>query len=70
MRRPLLRSAPFLLFREVGMGFEVTDIGDYRGLSPVYSGYVPSHAPARAAVEVSDLMAGAIVEISFIAVKP
>ncbi len=66
------------LFEDVGVGFEdvvkatvyVTDIGDYRGLNEVYSEYFPSDAPAREAVEVSDLVAGAIVEISFIAVKP
>jgi 2-iminobutanoate/2-iminopropanoate deaminase len=66
------------LFEEVGIGFEdvvkatvyVTDIADYGGLNEVYVEYFPTDAPARAALEVSDLVAGAIVEISFIAVKP
>lgn len=65
------------LFQEMGVGFEdvvkatvyVTDIEDYGGLNEVYASYFPDGAPARAAVEVSDLVAGAIVEISFIAVR-
>lgn len=65
------------LFQEMGIGFEdlvkatvyITDIDDYRGLNEVYAEYFPDGAPARAALEVSDLVAGAIVEISFIAVR-
>lgn len=66
------------IFDEVGVGFEdvvkatvyITDLDHYGALNEVYLEYFPSDAPAREAVEVSDLVAGAMVEISFIAVKP
>lgn len=65
-------------FEQAGVGFEdvvkatvyITDLGYYDALNEVYVEYFPQDAPARAAIEVSDLVAGAMVEISFIAVKP
>lgn len=66
------------LFEEAGVGFEdvvsatvfITDLAYYDALNEVYLEYFPEDAPARAAVEVSGLVAGAMVEIKFIAVRP
>lgn len=66
------------LFDDAGVGFEdvvratvyVTDLAYYDALNEVYLEYFPDEAPARAAVEVSGLVAGAMVEISFVAVRP
>jgi len=66
------------IFDEAGVGFEdvvkatvfITDLDYYDALNEVYVEYFPEDAPARAAVEVSGLVAGAMVEIAFIAVQP
>ncbi len=65
------------LFDEVGVGYEdvvkatvyITDLDHYGALNEVYLEYFPQDAPARAAVEVSNLVAGAMVEIDFVAVR-
>ena len=65
------------LLKEAGMSYEnvvratvyLTDIKDYDGLNKVYKEYFPSERPARAVVEVSELVLGAKVEISMIAMK-
>jgi len=65
------------LFTELGLGFEdvvkatvyLTDVNDYQAMNGVYAGYFPGDAPAREAVIVADLVAGASVEISFVAVR-
>lgn len=65
-------------FERAGVGFEdvvkatvyITDLQYYDALNEVYVEYFPQDAPARAAIEVSDLVAGAMVEIDFIAVDP
>ncbi|MDH5590145.1 MAG: Rid family hydrolase [Gemmatimonadota bacterium] len=65
------------LFSELGMDFGdvvqgtvyLVDIADYQGMNEVYGEYFPSDAPARETVAVKDLVAGAAVEISFVAVK-
>lgn len=66
------------LFRELGIGFEdvvkatvyLTDVNDYRGMNEAWLEYFTESAPAREAVVVADLVAGAVVEISFVAVEP
>ena len=66
------------LFEEVGIGFEdvvkatvyLTDVDDYRGMNEAWLEYFTGSAPAREAVVVADLVAGAVIEISFIAVRP
>jgi len=66
------------LFDEVGIGFEdvvkatvyLTDVEDYRGMNEAWLEFFTAAAPAREAVIVEDLVAGAIIEISFIAVDP
>lgn len=66
------------LFEEVGIGFEdvvkatvyLTDVEDYRGMNEAWLEYFTASAPAREAVVVKELVAGAIVEIGFIAVRP
>lgn len=66
------------LFEEAGVGFEdvvsatvfISDLDYYDALNEVYLEYFPQDAPARAAVEVSGLVAGAMVEIKFVAVRP
>lgn len=65
------------LLSELGMDFSnivqgtvyLTDIDDYAEMNQVYGEYFPTDPPARATVAVSELVAGAAVEISFVAVK-
>lgn len=65
------------LLKEAGMSYEngakvtvyLTDIKDYDALNKVYKEYFPSERPARAVVEVHELVRGAKVEISMIAMK-
>lgn len=65
------------LFDELGVDFGdvvkgtiyLADIAGYNELNQVYGEYFPSDPPAREAVAVKELVAGAAVEISFIAVK-
>lgn len=66
-----------LLLAELDMGFGnvvqgtvyLTDIDDYAAMNAVYGEYFPEAPPARATVAVAELVAGAAVEISFIAVR-
>lgn len=65
------------LLNELGMDFGdivqatvyLADIADYREMNDVYGSYFPSEAPARVTVGVSELVNGAKIEISFVAVK-
>lgn len=47
----------------------LADIEDYDEMNEAYGGYFPSDPPARATVAVADLVGGAAIEISFVAVK-
>lgn len=47
----------------------LADIGSYSQVNEVYGQYFTADPPAREAVAVKDLVAGAAIEISFIAVK-
>jgi 2-iminobutanoate/2-iminopropanoate deaminase len=59
-----------------GLGFDdvvqgtvyLADIADYDGMNRVYAEYFPVDPPARETVAVREIVAGAAVEISFIAV--
>ncbi len=65
------------LFHELGLGFEdvvqgtvfLADIADYGAMNEVYGEYFPADPPARETVAVKDIVGGAMVEISFVAVK-
>jgi 2-iminobutanoate/2-iminopropanoate deaminase len=65
------------LFAELGVDFGdvvqatvyLTDIADFADMNQVYGEYFPTDPPARETVAVKDLVGGAAVEISFIAVK-
>jgi 2-iminobutanoate/2-iminopropanoate deaminase len=65
------------LFAEQGLTFGdvvqatvyLADIGDYAEMNRVYAEYFPTAPPARETVAVSGIVAGARVEISFIAVR-
>jgi len=65
------------LFDDLGLGFEdvvkatvyLTDVDGYGEMNEVYREYFPEEAPAREAVIVADLVAGASIEISFVAVR-
>ncbi|HIF21626.1 MAG TPA: RidA family protein [Gemmatimonadetes bacterium] len=66
------------LLQELGMTLQntvravvyLTDIDDYGEMNEAYSSYFQDFAaPSRVAMEVSDLVAGSVIEISFIAVK-
>ncbi len=47
----------------------LTDVADFRGFNAVYREFFPAEPPARETVVVADLVAGAAIEISFIAVR-
>jgi 2-iminobutanoate/2-iminopropanoate deaminase len=65
------------LFAELGLDFRdvvqatvyLVDIADYADMNQVYGEYFPTDPPARGTVAVKDLVGGAAVEISFVAVK-
>lgn len=65
------------LLEELGLGFEnvvqgtvyLTDIADFQEMNAVYAEYFPQDPPARVTVAVSDLVGGAAIEISFVAVR-
>ncbi|MDP2958434.1 MAG: Rid family hydrolase [Longimicrobiales bacterium] len=65
------------LLAELGMDFGdvvqgtvyLVDIADYGDMNRVYGEYFPSDPPARETVAVKELVGGAAVEISFVAVK-
>jgi 2-iminobutanoate/2-iminopropanoate deaminase len=65
------------LFTELGLDFGdvvqgtvfLADIDGYSEMNAVYGEYFPTDAPARETVAVKDLVGGAAIEISFMAVK-
>ena len=65
------------LLQELGMDFSnvvradvyLTDLAGYQEMNEAYSQYFPDAAPARVTVGGVDLVAGATVEIAFIAVR-
>lgn len=65
------------LLEEHGMDFGdvvqgtvyLTDVDDYAEMNEVYGSYFPENPPARVTVVVSELVAGAAIEISFVAVR-
>ncbi len=48
----------------------LVDMDDYQGLNEAYVEYFPSSPPARSAIAVRELPAGAIVEVECIAAVP
>ena len=64
-------------FDELGLSFRdvvqatiyLADIEDYRGMNEVYGEYFQVDPPARETLAVKDIVAGALIEISFVAVK-
>ena len=65
------------LFGDLGLDFGdvvqatvyLADIADFADMNRVYGEYFPTDPPARETVAVKDLVSGAAIEISFIAVK-
>jgi 2-iminobutanoate/2-iminopropanoate deaminase len=65
------------LLADLGMDFGnvvqgtvyLIDIADYADMNTVYGEYFPVDPPARETVAVSEIVAGAAIEISFIAVR-
>ena len=65
------------LLGDLGMDFSnivrgvvyLADVGDYNEMNEAYGQYFSDDPPSRVAVEVSELIGGARIEISFIAVK-
>ena len=65
------------LLDELGMDFSnivrgvvyLADVADYNEMNEAYGQYFPEAPPSRVAVGVSELIGGARLEISFIAVK-
>ena len=65
------------LFEELGLGWEdvvqatiyLVDLDDYGPMNEAYGSYFEADPPARETVVVSELVAGAQIEISFVAVR-
>ncbi|HSW30656.1 MAG TPA: Rid family hydrolase [Longimicrobiales bacterium] len=65
------------LMTELGLDFGdvvqatvyLVDIDDFAEMNQVYGAYFPTDPPARETVAVKDLVGGAALEISFVAVK-
>ena len=47
----------------------LTDMGAFKGFNTVYSEFMGTHKPARAAVEVSGLPLGGLVEVRCVAIR-
>ena len=65
--RAILEAAGSNLDRIVKTTVYLTDLGDFQAMNEVYKQYVGELPPARAAIEVSKLPAGSLVEIEAIA---
>ncbi len=63
----VLEAAEASLKNVVKTTVYLQDINDFKAMNAVYADYMGNHAPARAAVEVAALPAGARVEIDAIA---
>ncbi len=65
------------LMTELGLDFGdvvqatvyLADVDDFAEMNQVYGAYFPTDPPARETVAVKDLVGGAALEISFVAVK-
>ena len=65
------------LLKDLGMDFGdvvqatvyLSDMADYQAMNEVYGSYFASDPPARETVAVKELVGGAALEISFVAVK-
>lgn len=65
------------LFAELGLGWEdmvqatiyLVDLDDYGPMNEAYGSYFEADPPARETVVVSELVAGAQIEISFVGVR-
>jgi 2-iminobutanoate/2-iminopropanoate deaminase len=68
--RAVLEAAGLGLEDVVQCQVFLADIGDYAAVNAVYSSYFPEGPPARAAVQVAALPAGAQVEILSVAYDP
>jgi 2-iminobutanoate/2-iminopropanoate deaminase len=68
--RAILEAAGFSLEHVVWVMVALKDLGRFREFNEVYSRYFPRDPPARITVGVCDLPAGALVEVSAIAVRP
>lgn len=66
--RAVLEAAGSDLSKVVKTTIFLTDMADYKAVNEVYGSYFPGQKPARSAVCVSALPAGAILEIECIAV--
>jgi len=67
--RAILEAAGFSLGDVVWVLVLLKDLSMYREFNEVYSRYFGEEPPARAAVGVSDLPAGALVEVTLVAAR-
>jgi 2-iminobutanoate/2-iminopropanoate deaminase len=65
----VLRQAKMDYSDVVSCTVYLTDLNDYNEMNKAYSSYFPKDPPARTCVQVSKLVRGAKVELSFIAAK-
>jgi 2-iminobutanoate/2-iminopropanoate deaminase len=67
--KQVLNQAGMDLGNAVSASVYLTDLKDYDEMNKAYGAYFPKNAPARACVQVANLVRGAKVEISVIAAK-
>jgi 2-iminobutanoate/2-iminopropanoate deaminase len=65
----ILRQAKMDYSDVVSCTVYLTDLNDYSEMNKAYSAYFPKDPPARTCVQVTKLVRGAKVELSFIAAK-
>ncbi|ACS79775.1 RidA family protein [Maridesulfovibrio salexigens] len=63
----ILEACRSSLTKVISVDVFLTDMNDFAKVNEVYSEYFASHKPARAAIEVSGLPKGGLVEIKCIA---
>lgn len=66
----VLRAAEMDFSDVVSSSVYLADARHFRSMNEVYSTYFPKGAPARATVETDQVLAGALLEVSMIAVHP
>lgn len=68
--REILSAAGLTLDDVSAVDVFLTDMGNFAAFNAVYAEFFGNHKPARAAVEVSALPKGGLVEVKCVAVRP
>jgi 2-iminobutanoate/2-iminopropanoate deaminase len=68
--REILAAAGLTLEDVSAVDVFLTNMGDFAAFNTIYAEFFGDHKPARAAVEVSALPKGGLVEVKCVAVRP